>query len=130
MNNSITKFHHIYNPINHKTFGSMTILTSIQYNDSHPTLPPFSILYSIAFCSPNDHFNKKIGRNIAIHRVNNNESQFTGITNPKTPKHNDIILSILCDLIAYNNYPDWAKKLILNNIITLSFNIINPKYKI
>ena len=75
------------------------VITLATYRDGS------NIQYGVSYCSPNDNFNKKFGRTIALGRLKTVPCSIDVIGDIT---HRYIISNILEDILCTKDYPDWA----------------------
>lgn len=69
--------------------------------------------YGIAFCSPNDVYNKEKGKEIAFKDLNNR----LALVSVSKNRHHNVLAKVLADVYAVSYAPSWAKGMITNSLI-------------
>ncbi len=69
--------------------------------------------YGVSFCSPKDRYNKATGKKQAYTRLMDH-GIVCGIVDKRT--HHHLRAKILCDMYVNGNYPEWAEKIIGDEI--------------
>lgn len=85
--------------------GIITVATLVDEEEK-------TVSFGVSYCSPDDGYDKNKGKKIAYDRLNQDEA--TSYYEKKT--HKDILVRVLCNIIASNTYPSWAKRIIVENI--------------
>ena len=85
--------------------GIITIATLVDDDDN-------TVSFGVSYCSPSDVYDKMKGKQMAFYRMC--ADPYTVNFTNKT--HKEIMVRILCSLIAENSYPSWAKAIITENI--------------
>ena len=99
----------------HKQTGTLTIVSVVD-----PVGSGGSVKYGVSFASPKDVYNKQLGVELATERLNAIDDSiyakfseaYAGSAFTPVRKHNEVVLCILCDIIARNALPDWARALV------------------
>ena len=81
----------------------------------------------VAFCAPNDQFNRTKGRAMAHERCIEGEHKYHFCIGAKEARHNDAVVETLAHLLINNLYPNWAKPLILQQLAIHSTCVVNNK---
>ena len=68
------------------------------------------VFYGMAFCSPNDVYNKEKGKAIAYRDM----ELYTSCIGMVKKTHNDINTRIFADMVAHDDGPSWAKGIIMD----------------
>lgn len=110
--NKIMHFGHY----NHKDNGSFTVVSTVENN---------FVEYGVAFCSPKDTFCKKTGVKLATDRLvaMNDTGIFkqSGMAIAVDTTHVDVTFAILASIASSNIAPDWARPLVIDELIDYSF---------
>jgi hypothetical protein len=72
-----------------------------------------TIHYGVAYCSPKDIYNKEYGKRLAI----NNLRRFMNTVNLVKKTHHDINSRIFANIVAMNDAPSWAKRMVAVELI-------------
>ena len=94
--------------------GGIMILCTHKYDEG--------VSYGVSFCSPNDDYNKVIGKEIANKRL----YELSDVVILGTGKfhYNNILLSILSDIRLLGDYPEWVDELILTHMFISIDNLL------
>ena len=112
----------LYEPEVRGQHGVITIVSELKEHDI--------FYYGLSLCLPGDNFSKKIGVEIASNRCDDDLAPFHGEF-VYTAKHNyqQILLYILVDILSnMDGLPEWAKKMIKNELVTVSLKVTRPDY--
>ncbi len=92
---------------NKNEFGAITIASNLDIDNN-------KLEYAVAFCSPKDEFTKKIGRELAISRLESKDVQFYRIlpVANRPQKYHNLRLYILGDILANMKYPYYIQSLL------------------
>lgn len=107
------RFHYFKNNFNESTSGVITVASIVTKSNE--------IVFTVAFCSPEDNFNKSVGRDIALERWKNEENIF--VADIADINSQEVRIAILSSLLTnINTVPKWAKYIIYNNMYNLMVN--------
>ena len=86
--------------------GIITIASFINEN-SH------AVHYGVSYCSPNDKYNKEFGKQLAV----DNLRRYMDTVSLVRKNHHDINARIFANIIAMNNAPSWAQRMVAIELI-------------
>jgi hypothetical protein len=88
--------------------GRITVVSELVYESGEY---PTAIRFAVAFCSPKDIFNKQLGREIAIGRLESNSEEFSRtipIRNNRKPAYYYLRNLIVATIFGTMDVPRWV----------------------
>ena len=92
--------------------GIITLCSTLSMFEGKELSAP-AVIYGVAYCSPEDVYNKEIGKSIAYDDM----QQVRAGVDLVHKNHHDINTRIFADMVAHDDGPSWAKKSIARILI-------------